>query len=244
MERIDVALVTRNLADSRTKAQRLIEEGAVTVNGVAVHKPSTPVREDDEIHVDRSADICRYVSRGGLKLEAALSAFPVTAKGRICLDIGASTGGFTDCLLQNGAAHVYAVDSGKKQLSERLLSDCRVTSMEEKNARDMTRSDFIQQPTLAVMDVSFVSQTLIFPAIAHILPTGGALISLIKPQFEVGRSGIGKNGIVKSESLRKNAVRTVCAVAANHGLMSKGLIESPITGGDGNIEYLAYFIRT
>lgn len=221
----------------------MVEEGAVSVNRKVIKKPSFLVNESDDICVDSTADTCRYVGRGGLKLEAALTAFAVSVEGQVCLDIGASTGGFTDCLLQNGASHVYALDAGKHQLAAKLINDSRVTSMEERNAREMSPSDFKIRPTVAVMDVSFVSQTLILPAIKDILPPDGILISLIKPQFEVGRSGIGKNGIVKSEDLRKNAVKTVCASAASHGLRKMGVIQSPITGGDGNIEYLAYFMR-
>lgn len=243
MERIDVALVLRGFVESRTKAHRLIEEGAVTVNQRVIKKPSFSVEDGDDIRVDNTASVCRYVGRGGLKLEAALAAFAVSVSGQICLDVGASTGGFTDCLLQNGAAHVYALDAGKNQLSAKLLEDRRVTSMEERNARKMAASDFEIRPTVAVMDVSFVSQTLILPAVAEVLAPNGILISLIKPQFEVGRAGIGKNGIVKNEALRKNAVSAVCAAAASHGLRELGVIQSPITGGDGNIEYLAYFRR-
>ena len=188
--RLDIALTERGLVTTRTRAKAAILEGAVKVGGKIADKPSLEVSADDVIELVPSSAL-RYVSRGGLKLEAALSAFPVSTCDRVAIDIGASSGGFTDCLLQNGAKKVYAVDSGSGQLAQHLRTDPRVFSIENTNARYLDRSLFADV-TLAVMDVSFISQTMILPAIADILPSGGELISLIKPQFEVGRAHIGK----------------------------------------------------
>lgn len=210
----------------------------VELNGKIADKPATPV---DDTATVRILDTLRYVSRGGLKLEAALAAFDVNPAGRVALDIGASSGGFTDCLLQNGATLVYALDSGTDQLAASLRADPRVRCREHCNARYLQPSDFEQTPTLAVMDVSFISQTLILPAIAAVLPDGGELVSLIKPQFEAGRAAIGKGGIVRSDADRAAAVRRVTECAEALGLTHLGTIPSPIRGGDGNIEYLAHF---
>ncbi|MBQ7377240.1 MAG: TlyA family RNA methyltransferase [Clostridia bacterium] len=237
--RLDIALTERGLVTTRTRAKAAILEGAVKVGGKIADKPSLEVSADDVIELVPSSAL-RYVSRGGLKLEAALSAFPVSTCDRVAIDIGASSGGFTDCLLQNGAKKVYAVDSGSGQLAQHLRTDPRVFSIENTNARYLDRSLFADV-TLAVMDVSFISQTMILPAIADILPSGGELISLIKPQFEVGRAHIGKGGIVRKESARKEAIDRVKDAATLLGLSFQGIIESPICGGDGNVEYLAYF---
>ncbi len=248
--RLDAYLFAKGLAKSRTDAQRLVREGYVCIDGTPITKPSFAIAEVDassddfahRISVDRSA--CPYVSRGGLKLEAALHAFFVEVTGAIALDIGASTGGFTDCLLSHGAAKVYAVDSGKAQLAPSLLQDSRVISMESYNARYMRREHFKDAISLAVMDVSFISQTLLHPALAQVLTDDGIFISLIKPQFEVGRSGICSGGIVRCEALRRQAVSRVCESMEACGFQSLGIIDSPITGGDGNHEFLACFRRT
>ena len=236
--RIDLYLQEAGLAPSRSRAKAMIEEGMVELDGKIVDKPSLSVESGCNIRI---LDTLRYVSRGGLKLEAALAAFCVSAAGRIALDIGASSGGFTDCLLQNGAAYVYAIDSGVGQLAPALRDDGRVECREHCNARYITPADFEKQPTLCVIDVSFISQTLILPAIAAILPEGGELISLIKPQFEAGRSAIGKGGIVRSARDREAAVQRVLACAEALSLTHLQTIPSPIRGGDGNIEYLAHF---
>ena len=193
----------------------------------------------DRVAVSRTAH--PYVSRGGEKLAAALSTFALSPAGCCALDIGASSGGFTDCLLQHGAARVLAVDAGHGQLAASLLDDPRVLSIEQYNARFMKREDFPDLPTFAVMDVSFISATLILPALASLLPQGAHFVCLIKPQFEVGREGLGKGGIVKDERLRRTAVSRVVAAAAAVGLAHLGTIDSPILGGDGNHEYLAAF---
>ena len=237
--RIDLYLSENGLCRSRTEAKNLISDGKVSVDGKIVTKPSFEVLGSEKIEVDRS-DV-RYVSRGGLKLEAALDSFSLNVAGSLAIDVGASTGGFTDCLLQRGASHVIAVDSGDMQLRDSLRSDSRVTVMENFNARYMTSSDFEYYPTLAVMDVSFISATLIFPVLSSVLSVGADFVCLVKPQFEVGKSGLGKGGIVKSEALRKSALDNVISSAAACGFSHLGTITSPILGGDGNVEYLAHF---
>ena len=240
--RLDVYLADNLIVDSRTDAKNFILSGAVTVNGRVVQKPAFDVSGDENILVDKSGK--KYVSRGGLKLEAALDSFTIDVKGTMALDIGASSGGFTDCLLKRGALHVIAVDSGYGQMVESLRSDDRVTVIENFNARYMSSSDLKYVPNLAVMDVSFISSKLIIPAISNVLAEGGKFVCLIKPQFEVGRGGLNKKGIVKNDSLRKSAVDDVVAFAKPCGFDLIGLIQSPVIGGDGNIEYLEYFVKT
>ena len=239
--RIDSYLHTVGIAKSRTAAQMMISEGRVLFQGKIVTKTSFDVCDGSETDITILNGGCPYVSRGGLKLEAALDAFSIDPSEMCALDIGASTGGFTDCLLKKGARRVYAVDSGRNQIDPAIANDPRVIVREGYNARYMMRSDFADEIDLAVMDVSFISQTLLLPAIAELLPCNAILISLIKPQFEVGRSGIGRGGIVRDEKLRDNAVKRVCDSAAACRLLNFGLIPSPITGGDGNHEFLACF---
>ncbi len=238
--RLDVFLTASGFAESRTQAQRLIEEGSVLLDGKAVDKASLAVDEQAPPSVE-IVKKQKYVGRGGLKLEKALALFEVNVEGVCALDVGASTGGFTDCLLQNGAARVYAVDAGEGQLAGKLLSDERVVNMEKYNARNLAAEDFPKPPDVAVMDVSFISQTLILPALARVLREDGVLISLIKPQFEAGRAAIGKNGIVKSAADRRHAIERVLDAAAENDLACFGLDVSPILGGDGNVEYIAAF---
>lgn len=240
--RLDLALTERRLCDSRTKAQERIKSGAVTVNGKTERKPSFPVEEDDVIACDTAGE-CPYVSRGGKKLEAALDAFGVTPQGLTCLDIGASSGGFTDCLRQRGAKKIYAVDSGSGQLHPSLREQSSILSLENRNARYLTAADVPEPIDLIVMDVSFISQTKLYPALAPLLRPCGRMITLIKPQFEVGRSGIGKGGIVKDEKKRKQAVEDVKEAALLFGFSCQGVIASPILGGDGNHEFLALFCK-
>ena len=230
-----------SIVDSRTDAKKFILGGSVTVNGKVIKKPAFDVTGDENISVDKSSK--KYVSRGGLKLEAALDAFSIDPIGLLALDVGASSGGFTDCLLKRGATAVIAVDSGCGQMVESLRQDSRVTVIENFNARYMSKSDFVFEPEIAVMDVSFISAKLIIPAINSVLAPGGKFVCLIKPQFEVGRSGLNKNGIVKNDSLRKAAVDDVVEFASVCGLQPLGVVESPIVGGDGNIEFLAYFTK-
>lgn len=238
--RLDVYLFASGLAASRTEAKSLILEGAVSVCGKAVMKPSYEVDgNSNDVRVESAGK--RFASRGGLKLEAALREFSVDPKDRLALDVGASSGGFTDCLLSHGAAHVIAVDSGTGQLAESLRLDGRVTSVEGYNARYMKREDLDYTPDLAVMDVSFISATYIMPAVMEVLAPGGDFVCLIKPQFEVGRAGLGKGGIVRDEVARDAAVRRVLDFAREIGFVNLGLVRSPILGGDGNVEFLAHF---
>lgn len=239
MMRLDVYLTEARLVDSRTDAKNFILSGAVNVNGKVIKKPSFEVDGEEKISVDKSGK--KYVSRGGLKLEAALEAFSVDVTGVVAIDIGASSGGFTDCLLQRGANRVIAVDSGSGQLVDSIRNDGRVAVYENFNARYMSQKDFEYIPDVAVMDVSFISAKLIMPAVSNLLYAGGKYICLIKPQFEVGRGGLNKKGIVKNSDLREKAVNEVVEFAGICGFVLHGLIESPIVGGDGNIEYLAYF---
>ena len=237
--RLDVYLSDSGKVTSRTEAKTFILNGSVNVNGTVVKKPSYDVSAEDCVTVDTRSK--KFVSRGGLKLEGALSAFSVGVDGKRALDVGASSGGFTDCLLQHGAVAVCAVDSGIGQLSPSLLADSRVISIEKFNAKFMTPDKLPFVPQIAVMDVSFISAKLIIPSVYLCLDDGGDFVCLIKPQFEVGRGGIGKGGIVKDKSLRDKAVKDVVDFAAGCGFSFCGLIESPITGGDGNVEFLAHF---
>lgn len=235
--RADAAIVARGLAASREKARGLIEAGLVTVNGSAIKKPAQKVRECDVLCVLGSEH--PYVSRGGLKLEKALGVFDVDAHGRVCVDIGASTGGFTDVLLQSGASLVYAVDVGTGQLNARLLSDPRVVSMERVNARTLEPGMFPRRPTLAVMDVSFISIKLILPAAFAVLGNDGRMITLVKPQFEAGRQAVGKGGIVSRPEVHWQVLRDLVAFVPTLGWHVRAIDFSPICGGDGNIEFLA-----
>ena len=237
--RLDVYLSEAGYVLSRTEAKGFIVGGAVTVNGRSVTKPSFDVSDGAEIKID--TEFKRFVSRGGYKLEAALDSFGISCEGAFALDVGASSGGFTDCLLKRGAAHVIAVDSGFGQMVKQLRDDERVTVVENFNARYMSREDLEYAPTLAVMDVSFISATLIIPALKACLAPEGDFVCLIKPQFEVGKSGLGKGGIVKDSKLRDKAVRDVISFAERMGFKTLGLIQSPIEGGDGNVEFLAHF---
>lgn len=240
--RLDVFLFEQGLAKSRTEAKGLIQSGSVTVDGRPVTKPSFDI-EDCVSAVKVNTSMLKYASRAGFKLEAALSAFNISANLKKALDVGASSGGFTDCLLQKGASHVIALDSGKDQLVDFLRRDGRVTVIENYNARYLTPSDIEYLPELIVMDVSFISATYIIQPVFDCLTPGGDFICLIKPQFEVGKSGLSKGGIVKSEKLRKEAVDKVLEFARAVGFRPRGVIQSPIAGGDGNIEFLAHFVK-
>ncbi len=237
--RLDLYLVNEGICFSRTEAQRAVKEGRVQIGGNIVSRCAFDVTGDMTITLLDGG--CPFVSRGGEKLHAALEHFHISVSGLIALDVGASTGGFTDCLLQNGAARVYALENGAGQLHPTLRDREDVISMEHTNARSMTKEMFPSQIDLATMDVSFISQKLILPALASVLDEGGILISLIKPQFEVGRSHVGKGGIVKDARARENAVCEVCSFADTVGFTLLGKMESPIKGGDGNTEYIAYF---
>ncbi len=238
--RADLFLFKFGYSRSRESASRAIAAGLVSVDGKKIKKPSETIDESIE-HVVNYEESIPYVGRGGLKLEAALDAFSLCVDGMVCIDIGASTGGFTDCLLRRGASFVYAIDSGHGQLASELLEDIRVRSLEGKNARYLSFEDIGEIASLAVMDVSFISQTLIIPNIPPLLEDCGKLVTLIKPQFECGRDAIGKGGIVKKPEHRRYAVRRVVSAAREVNLYLSGVIRSPFPGGDGNIEYLALF---
>ena len=237
--RADVALVRRGLTASRERAQSLIAAGLVTLNGKLLEKPSVKVTECEILAVRGTEH--PYVSRGGLKLEKALQCFHVNPLGQICMDIGASTGGFTDVLLQNGARRVYAIDVGHSQLDPRLAEDPRVTNMEHVNARALTASMFPEAPSLAVMDVSFISIRLILPAALSVLGAQGRLISLIKPQFEAGKAHIGKHGVISSPTVHADVLKAIVDFAPTLGWHVRALDFSPIAGTQGNLEFLADF---
>lgn len=241
-ERIDKLLVEHGLAPSRMRAQAMIMAGVVLVDEQRVEKPSEVFSEDALIRIKGDA-AARYVGRGGLKLEAALKEFRVDVNDLLCLDVGASTGGFTDCLLQHGARRVVAVDVGHNQLDWKIRTDARVEVREGVNARHLKPEDFSEKFDLAVMDVSFISATKIFPAIADLLTEGGRLITLIKPQFEVGKGEVGKGGIVTDPAKHARVVEEVNRGAKEFGLGVRGVIESPIRGADGNLEFLALYER-
>lgn len=241
MIRADVFLSQKGYVKSRQNAKVLIESGKVIIDGKEVKKASELFDENSFHSVEVVKD--KYVCRGAYKLEGALEAFGISPEGMRCIDIGASTGGFTDVLLQRNASVVYAIDSGHGQLDRGLASDERVVNIEGYNARNLKSSDFPFLFQLAVMDVSFISQTYIHSGIAGVLLDDGILISLIKPQFEAGRSAVGKNGIVKKKEDRETAVLRVINGAKEVGLFCKKIIRSPIDGGDGNIEYLALFSK-
>jgi 23S rRNA (cytidine1920-2'-O)/16S rRNA (cytidine1409-2'-O)-methyltransferase len=238
--RIDLYLFKFGYSRSRESASRAIASGLVSVDGRVIKKPSEAIDENTE-HTVLFEESIPYVGRGGLKLEGALDAFAVDVDSRVCIDIGASTGGFTDCLLRRGASFVYAVDSGHGQLARELREDGRVRSLEGMNARYLSIDDIGERASVVVMDVSFISQTLIIPNIPQLLLDDGKLVTLIKPQFECNREAIGKGGIVKKPEHRRNAVRRVVVAAADVGLHLCGIVRSPVVGGDGNIEYLALF---
>ncbi len=239
MPRLDVYLHENGFCQSRSLGGKLVKGGFVFVNGVPCQKPSLEVGGEDLIEI-RENPLTRYVSRGGLKLEEALNAFQLSPEGMICADIGASTGGFTDCLLQHGAGKVYAIDSGSGQLHPSLLENRFVVSMENCNARFLDES-MVEKVDLVTMDVSFISQRLLYPAVIKILKEDGLFLSLIKPQFEVGRELIGGGGVVRNEKARLQSIEDLRLVGEKIGLILEKVIPSPITGGDGNVEYLALF---
>lgn len=240
-KRVDVALVERGLAQSREKAQALVMSGVVYIGEKKVDKASAQVIPEDELIVRQTGT--GYVSRGALKLEKGLAVFGVEAKGRVAMDLGASTGGFTDVLLQNGAAHVYAIDVGYGQLDWKLRNDPRVTVMERTNARYLTADDLPLRPTLGVMDVSFISITKILPVAAAIMGENGEFISLIKPQFEAGRDRVGKKGVVRDAQVHLDVVKEILHfIDADMGWTAQNLSFSPIKGPEGNIEFLVHIL--
>lgn len=239
--RIDIYLSENGYVKSRERAKQLVKAGQVQVNGIVVSKPSYDVAENAAIEI--TGEQLKYVGRGGLKLEKAIGSFDIKLNERVCIDIGASTGGFTDCMLQNGAAYVYAVDVGHDQLDETLVNDNRVCNMERTNIRDLAAEDFVQNPSFIATDVSFVSLKQILPKIKELLPENGEAVVLIKPQFEAGKSSIGKNGIVKDRKVHEKVLADIISFCFSQQLEVKNLVHSPISGGDGNIEYLVHIIN-
>ncbi|WP_127533835.1 TlyA family RNA methyltransferase [Paenibacillus kobensis] len=240
-ERIDVLLVEQGFYESREKAKAAVMAGLVLIDGDRMEKSGMKVPRTSVITVKGAPH--PYVSRGGLKLEKAIKQFGIQLQDRIMLDIGASTGGFTDCALQNGASLVYAIDVGYNQLDYSLRSDERVRVMERTNFRHMQPGDLDgPQPTFASIDVSFISLKLILPALSGLLASGGEVVALIKPQFEAGREKVGKSGVVRDPSVHAEVLRTVLNFAAATGYQYKALTFSPITGGEGNIEFLVHWL--
>ena len=235
-ERIDVLLVERGLAESRAKAQALVLAGQVVVGDQRVDKPGQQVPVEADIRL--KGEVLPYVSRGGLKLKGAIDQFGLVVRGKVAADIGASTGGFTDCLLQEGAERVHAIDVGYGQLHEKLRKDPRVRSRERVNARYLTAEDLPEKVGVVVIDVSFISLTQVLPAVLPYLEAGGLLVALVKPQFEVGREGIGKGGVVRDAAARQEAIDAVVAFAREQGLTVQGVMDSPVPGPAGNVEAL------
>ena len=238
--RADLFLSENGYVQSRQRAKELILGGCVEIDGKVISKPSLDISEEE--HTVSVRDELRYVGRGGLKLEAALDAFDIDVAGMVGLDVGASTGGFTECLLQRGAERVWAVDSGSGQLASKLLADPRVRSMEKMNARELTLQHLDGVGVdIVVMDVSFISATYLLPLFPSWMKENGHAVCLIKPQFEVGRAMIGKGGIVKDPKAHRLAVDRVLESGREAGMISRGVIPSPIRGGDGNREFLVHF---
>lgn len=237
-DRLDALLFNRGLCDSREQGKRLVLAGEVKVDGRLVDKPAERFGEDAVVEIKEKP---RFVGRGGLKLEGALEHFGIDVTGWTCLDVGASTGGFTDCLLQRGAAKVHAIDVGTNQLVWKLRNDPRVVSREKFNARNLLESDLGEKVSLAVMDLSFISLTKVLPAVFGVLDGGGTVVCLIKPQFELQREDVGSGGIVREESLRERAVEKIRRfVTEEHSRVWSGVIPAQIAGMDGNQEFLAW----
>lgn len=239
--RLDRLLVERGIVESRERGQAMILAGQVLVNGQKVEKAGALVPEDADIRI--LGQPMPYVSRGGLKLEAALREFKITVTGRTAIDVGASTGGFTDCLLQHGCRKVYAVDVGYGQLAWKLRQDPRVISIERTNIREINPALIPELLDIAVIDASFISLEKVIPPVLPFLARDGEIIALIKPQFEVGKGQVGKGGIVRDETARKAVVERIVEFVREQGLEVKGVIPSPITGQDGNVEFLIYAAR-
>lgn len=236
--RLDVLLVDRGLAETREKAKRAVMAGIVYSGTERLEKAGDKVFDDIPLEV--KGQTIPYVGRGGLKLEKALQVFPFDVSGGIGIDIGSSTGGFTDCALQNGATQMYAVDVGYNQLAWKLRSDDRVVVMERMNFRHATSDQFPIQPDFATIDVSFISLRLMIPPLKQILKSNGIVMALIKPQFEAGKADVGKKGIVRDRSIHERVVNDMVGYFASEGFVVEGLDFSPITGGDGNIEFLLF----
>ncbi len=238
-KRLDVYLSDNNIVKSRSLAATLIKQGSVEVNGRIYTKPSFTVGDGDNVKI--IGELPKYVGRGGLKLEKALAHYRLHLDGTVCIDIGASTGGFTDCMLQNGAAKVYSVDVGTDQLDEKLRNDSRVISMEKTDIRNCVGT--LPQVDFISIDVSFISLKLVLPSAFALLKDGGECVALIKPQFEAGKAHLSKNGIVRDTKVHKKVCDNIAEFASAVGFERSEIIPSPITGGDGNTEYLIYLKR-
>lgn len=237
-DRLDIILTKKNMFTSREKAKSSIMAGLIYVDGQRIDKPGTPVDFDSEITVKE--DLCPYVSRGGLKLEKALKLFDFSLKDSVAVDIGASTGGFTDCMLQKGAKKVYAIDVGYGQLDWKLRNDDRVVNMEKVNVRYLDPESIDEKADFISIDVSFISLNLVFPVASKLLSEEGSLVCLVKPQFEAGRNQVGKKGIVRDSKVHREVIEKVIKYGENNELYSHGLTYSPVTGTKGNIEYLLF----
>ena len=240
--RLDQLVFDRGFTESRERAKTTVMSGHVFVNGQRADKPGMPVAEDAVVEV--RGDALPFVSRGGYKLDKALKVFPVDPAGKVCIDCGASTGGFTDVLLQHGAAKVYAVDVGYGQLAWKLRSDERVVNLERTNLRYVTEEQIPEKLDLAVMDVSFISIRLVLPAVKALLKPDADYICLIKPQFEAGRDEVGKKGVVRDEKVHREVVQGILDFVPTIGMSAVGLDYSPIKGPEGNIEYICHLVNT
>lgn len=241
-ERVDILLVQKGLCETREKAKRNIMAGLVFSNEVRIDKPGEKIAVDAPLQL--KGNTLKYVSRGGLKLEKALEIFDMSVEGKLMLDIGSSTGGFTDCALQNGARHCYALDVGSNQLAWKIRSDERVTVMEKTNFRYTTAADLTEGiPEFATIDVSFISLSLILPVLKTVLMPGGDVMALVKPQFEAGKDKVGKKGIVRDKKVHLEVLERTAAMATETGFVVKDASFSPITGGEGNIEFLFHLVN-
>ena len=240
-QRLDILLTEKNFFDSRTRAQAMIMAGKILVDGQKIDKSGTLVSADAEIRV--LGEEMPFVSRGGLKLQKALDAFKIVLSGKIAADVGASTGGFTDCMLQHGAKKVYAIDVGYGQLAWKLRSDVRVVNMERTNIRNVTRENFFDELDFVSIDVAFISLEKVLPVVFDVLKPSGEVVALIKPQFEAGREHVGKKGVVRDKKIHAAVIERVLNFAVEIGFEVRGLTFSPVKGPEGNIEYLAHFVR-
>ena len=241
-QRLDILLTEKKFFDSRTRAQAMIMAGKILVNGQKVDKAGTLVAVDVQIKI--LGEEMPFVSRGGLKLQKALDVFKINLNGRIAADVGASTGGFTDCMLQRGAKRVYAIDVGYGQLAWKLRSNLQVVNMERTNIRNVTRKDFFYEvPDFASIDVAFISLEKVLPVVFDVLTDSGEVVALIKPQFEAGREHVGKKGVVRDKKIHAAVIEKVLNFAAGVGFAVRGLDFSPVKGPEGNIEYLAHLAK-
>ena len=240
--RLDSAVFELGISESREKAKALIMAGQIYVNGMKAIKPGVTVNSSDKIEL--RGKTLQYVSRGGLKLEKAMEVFPITLKNKVCMDIGASTGGFTDCMLQNGAVKVYSIDVGYGQLAWKLRSDSRVVNLERTNFRYITSEQIPENIDFASIDVSFISLKLIFPALMPLLKIDGECVCLVKPQFEAGKDKVGKKGVVRERATHIEVIENVIGYACDNGFSVLNLDFSPVKGPEGNIEYLLYIKKS